>query len=71
MGAILEVKSSRELATASEAKRNCARATEVLQGEDQDGAGFYADHLLTQAPALRNAIVHGAVGVMALGEEQF
>jgi 3-(methylthio)propanoyl-CoA dehydrogenase len=34
-------------------------------------ARFYADHLLTQAPALRNAIVHGAAGVMALAEEQF
>jgi acyl-CoA dehydrogenase len=34
-------------------------------------ARFYADHLLTQAPGLRNAIVHGAAGVMALTEEQF
>src|SRR6266853_863460 len=34
-------------------------------------ARFYADHLLTQAPGLRNAIVHGAAGVMALGEDQF
>src|SRR5215831_6656687 len=34
-------------------------------------ARFYADHLLTQAPALRNTVVHGAAGVMALAEEQF
>ena len=34
-------------------------------------ARFYADHILTQAPGLRNAIVHGAAGVMALAEEQF
>jgi acyl-CoA dehydrogenase len=34
-------------------------------------ARFYADHVLTQAPGLRNAIVHGAAGVMALAEEQF
>jgi len=34
-------------------------------------ARFYADHVLTQAPGLRNTIVHGAAGVMALGEEQF
>ena len=34
-------------------------------------ARFYADHLLTRAPALRNTIVHGAAGVMALAEEQF
>jgi acyl-CoA dehydrogenase len=34
-------------------------------------ARFYADHVLTQAPALRNTIVHGAAAVMALAEEQF
>jgi 3-(methylsulfanyl)propanoyl-CoA dehydrogenase len=34
-------------------------------------ARFYADHLLTQAPALRNTIVHGAAGVMALADDQF
>ncbi len=34
-------------------------------------ARFYADHVLTQAPALRNTIVRGSVGVMALTEEQF
>jgi len=27
--------------------------------------------VLTQAPGLRNAVVHGAAGVMALAEEQF
>ena len=32
---------------------------------------FFADHVLTQAPALRNTVVHGAAGVMALAEEQF
>ncbi len=34
-------------------------------------ARFYADHILTQAPGLRNTIVHGAAGVMALAEDQF
>jgi len=34
-------------------------------------ARFYADHVLTQAPGLRNTIVHGAAGVMALAEDQF
>jgi acyl-CoA dehydrogenase len=34
-------------------------------------ARFYADHVLTQAPGLRNAIVHGAAGVTALAEDQF
>jgi 3-(methylthio)propanoyl-CoA dehydrogenase len=34
-------------------------------------AGFYADHILTQAPGLRNAIVNGSAGVLALEESQF
>ena len=34
-------------------------------------ARFYADHVLSQAPGLRNTIVQGAPGVMALAEEQF
>jgi butyryl-CoA dehydrogenase len=34
-------------------------------------ARFYADHVLVQAPALRNTVVNGAPGVMALTEEQF
>ena len=34
-------------------------------------ARFYADHVLTQAAGLRNAIVRGAAGVMALSDEQF
>ncbi len=34
-------------------------------------ARFYADHVLTLAPALRNTVVHGAPGVMGLREEQF
>jgi len=34
-------------------------------------ARFYADHVLAQAPALRNTVVHGAAGVMGLREEQF
>jgi alkylation response protein AidB-like acyl-CoA dehydrogenase len=34
-------------------------------------ARFYGDHVLVQAPALRNTVVNGAAGVMALSEEQF
>ncbi len=34
-------------------------------------ARFYADHVLAQAPGLRNTVVNGAAGVMALSEEQF
>ncbi len=61
-----------------------ARAALVAQQRLSEGKGdksfyeakiktarFYADHVLTQAPGLRNAIVHGAAGVMALAEDQF
>jgi acyl-CoA dehydrogenase len=61
-----------------------ARAALVAQRRIAEGKGdksfyeakiktarFYADHFLTQAPALRNTIVHGAAGVMGLAEEQF
>jgi 3-(methylthio)propanoyl-CoA dehydrogenase len=34
-------------------------------------ARFYADHILAQAPGLRNTVMRGAAGVMALSEEQF
>jgi alkylation response protein AidB-like acyl-CoA dehydrogenase len=32
---------------------------------------FYADHVLVQAPGLRNTVVNGAAGVLALNEDQF
>jgi 3-(methylthio)propanoyl-CoA dehydrogenase len=34
-------------------------------------AQFYAEHLLVQAPALRDTVIKGAGGVMALSDEQF
>jgi alkylation response protein AidB-like acyl-CoA dehydrogenase len=34
-------------------------------------ARFYGDHLLVQAPGLRETVVNGGAGVMALTEEQF
>ncbi len=34
-------------------------------------ARFYADHVMAQAPGLRNTVMQGAAGVMALTEEQF
>jgi len=34
-------------------------------------ARFYADHVLVLAPALRNTVVNGAAGVMALSEDPF
>ena len=34
-------------------------------------ARFYGDQVLVQAPALRDTVVKGAAGVLALPEEQF
>jgi alkylation response protein AidB-like acyl-CoA dehydrogenase len=34
-------------------------------------ARFFADHILSQAPGLRDAVVQGAPGVLALTEDQF
>ena len=34
-------------------------------------ARFYGDHVLVQAPALRDTVVKGASGVLALSEDQF
>jgi alkylation response protein AidB-like acyl-CoA dehydrogenase len=34
-------------------------------------ARFYSDHVLVQAPGLRNTIVNGAAAVMALSDDQF
>jgi alkylation response protein AidB-like acyl-CoA dehydrogenase len=34
-------------------------------------ARFYGDHVLVQAPGLRDTVVKGSAGVMALGEDQF
>ena len=34
-------------------------------------ARFYAEHVLVQAPSLRDTVVKGGAGVMALSEDQF
>jgi hypothetical protein len=34
-------------------------------------ARFFADHVLSQAPGLRDAVLEGAAGVLALADEQF
>jgi hypothetical protein len=34
-------------------------------------ARFYAEHVLVQAPGLRDTVVNGAPSVMALSEDQF
>jgi len=58
--------------------RAALAAERALQGGDRKfleakiaTARFYADHVLVQAPALRNTVVNGAAGVMALSEDQF
>ncbi len=61
-----------------------ARAAQIAQRRLDEGhadksfysakiatARFFADHLMSRAPGLRDSIVHGAKGVMALTEEQF
>jgi acyl-CoA dehydrogenase len=55
-----------------------ALAADTMQGGDQEflkakkaTARFYADHVLVQAPGLRNTVVNGAAGVLALSEDQF
>ena len=61
-----------------------ARAALAAQAKLEKGTGdaaflkakiatvrFFADHILSQAPGLRDAVVHGAPGVLALAEEQF
>ena len=61
-----------------------ARAALVAQKKLSDAGGdasfyqakigtarFYADHVLSQAGGLRDTVLHGARGVMALAEEQF
>ena len=34
-------------------------------------ARFYSDHVLVQAPSLRDTVVNGSAGVMALSDDQF
>jgi alkylation response protein AidB-like acyl-CoA dehydrogenase len=61
-----------------------ARAALISDRKAADGTGdasffktkiatarFYGDHVLVQAPGLRDTVVKGSAGVMALGEDQF
>jgi butyryl-CoA dehydrogenase len=55
-----------------------AQAAERKMGSDKSfmeakikTARFYAEHVLVQAPALRDTVVKGAAGVMALSDDQF
>jgi len=60
--------------------RAALAAEKALAAEDADRgfleakigtARFYADQVLVQAPALKNTVVHGSAGVMALSDDQF
>jgi 3-(methylthio)propanoyl-CoA dehydrogenase len=55
-------------------------ASEQLQSGTEDAdffkskiatARFYADHILSQATGIRNSIVDGSAGVLALADSQF
>ena len=55
-----------------------ARAAAVSEGKSGPfyktklaTARFYGEHVLVQAPGLRDTVVKGSAGVMALSEEQF
>ena len=58
-------------ALACEKKLSEKNADNSFYGAKIATARFYADHVLVQAPALRNTVVDGAACVMALSEEQF
>jgi len=58
--------------------RAALAAEKMLGGGDKSFLGakiatarFYGDHVLVQAPALRDTVVKGAAAVMALDEDQF
>jgi acyl-CoA dehydrogenase len=60
--------------------RSAHIAARMLEAGDGDAkflrakiatARHFADHCLTHAPALRDTVVHGAAGVLALAEEVF
>src|SRR5690349_2024430 len=53
------------------AEKNLASGDEGFLQAKIATARFYADQVLVQAPALRDTVVKGAPGVMALSEDQF
>ena len=53
------------------AEKNLASGDRAFLEAKITTARFYADHVLVQAPALRDTVVKGAPGVMALSDEQF
>src|SRR5436190_920293 len=53
------------------AEKNLASGDRAVLEAKITTARFYADHVLMQAPALRDTVVKGAPGVMARSDEQF
>jgi butyryl-CoA dehydrogenase len=61
------------------ARAALAAQRQLVEGSGEKGfltakivtARFFADHVLAQAPGLRDAVVQGASGVLALSERQF
>jgi acyl-CoA dehydrogenase len=61
------------------ARAALAAQRQLVEGSGEKGfltakivtARFFADHVLAQAPGLRDAVVQGASGVLALSENQF
>ncbi len=58
-------------ATIAAAKLDAGGADSAFYRAKLETARFFADHLLTQAGGLRDAIVEGAATVMALETELF
>jgi 3-(methylthio)propanoyl-CoA dehydrogenase len=52
------------------AEKNLSRDNSFYQAKIAT-ARFYGDHVLVQAPGLRDTVVQGGAGVMALSEDQF
>src|SRR5436190_252685 len=53
------------------AEKNLASGDRAFLEAKITTARFYADHVLVRAPALRDTVVKGAPGVMALSDDQF
>ena len=60
-----------QMARAALAAQKCSSGDKAFCEAKISTARFYADHVLVQAPGLRNTVVNGAAGVMALTEDQF
>jgi len=58
-------------ALAAEKKLAAGEGDQAFYKAKIASARFYADHVLVQAPALRDTVLNGGAGAMALDEDQF